>query len=134
MLDKAKPASGWQIKAAACLAAGSMKFGNSAHVEGRSLFQIACFLDVVEHVQQSSDHRILMFGEELKYTDRDIALLASKNVIASKGPDFKAYDPQDSEAAMPWPWTVFGEDLMLFEFGLPIIGAEIPRLLSPSTR
>ena len=85
ILDRKKPEGGWQIKHAVCLASGSFCRDNW-ECQRRSITQFAAFMDIVAHLQVTSDDRIGIFAQELVFAPLDIEFLTHLNVTAYHDP------------------------------------------------
>lgn len=81
ILDRKQPDGGWQIKHAVCLASGSFCRDNW-ELQRRSMTQFVAFMDLVEHLQETSDEKIQIVAQELIYTPLDIEFLSNLNVTA----------------------------------------------------
>ena len=85
MLDRIQPEDGWQIKHAVCLASGSFCKDNF-ECQRRTMIQFVAFMDIVEHLQATSDDKINIVAQELIYTQLDIEFLSHLNVTAYHDP------------------------------------------------
>ena len=124
-LEAKKPASGcWPIKTAVALASGSVAYalgGSYGSEEDRriSMTQIVLFVDMVDYIWQGTGQTdIALVAEEFRYSEMDIAFLATLNIearnIALNDEGVPIEDPN------VWPWTRSGEGVMVCEFFLPI--------------
>lgn len=84
ILSRKQPENGWQIKQALFFASGSFCRDNF-ECQRRSMTQLVAFMDIVEHLQASSDDSIGIFAHELVYTPLDVEFLAQMDVTAQSG-------------------------------------------------
>lgn len=81
ILDRKQPENGWQIKQAVLFASGSFCRDNW-ECQRRSITQLVAFVDIVKHLQATSDEGIGIFAQELVYTPLDVGFLAQIGIFA----------------------------------------------------
>lgn len=117
------------IKKAICLALGSFS-RNNLETRRRSMAQLACFIDVVEHIESKSDGKVVLFAQDPIFTsiDRDFLKTLGFLVLDTekrKDGIGKATDHFNSEAFV----AEFCLD-MLVESVEQILGSHIPLLIT----
>ena len=85
ILDRQKPDDGWHVTEAVCMGSGSFSRDNIEHCK-RSMTQFVAFMDVMRHIQASSDSEVKVYAQEPVYTTVDLAFLKLLEVTPCQTP------------------------------------------------
>lgn len=108
-LERHRPDDGWTFDKALCLATGSFS-REQGELINRTMFQLAVFLDTVNHLSGVSSISIPMYAQDPKYTDLDREFLTTLHVETSQ------MNLADIEFGLTQVKEHMGPNTLLFEF------------------
>jgi len=98
LLVSLRPAEGWQLRDAGCLATSSFTCGD-AYWHKSSFLQLAAFVDTVEYLQDTSDATIRLFAQDPVYSHLDREFISSIKVTPITVPCTWPLDNYDGHKA-----------------------------------